>query len=102
MRVPDKRPGRVELGHLLARHRRRAHLTQEVLARAAFTSRSNLAGIETGRQGSPRDFWQRVDDATHANGARWPPTTPTTPPTTTTPPPRDRQKVPTGSSSGAA
>jgi DNA-binding XRE family transcriptional regulator len=60
---------RARVGRLLAAYRKRAGLTQESLARIVFTSRSNLAGIETGRQGSPRDLWQRVDDTTQAHGA---------------------------------
>jgi hypothetical protein len=68
MQVAQTNPARVVLGRLLAERRHNAGLTQEQLARTVHTSRSNLAGVETGRQGSARDFWQRVDQATRSAG----------------------------------
>jgi hypothetical protein len=75
---------RAKLGRLLCEFRHRAGLTQEQLGVAVHTSRSNLAGIESGRQGSPREFWQAADEALSAGGVLldravccWTPTTAT-------------------------
>jgi hypothetical protein len=66
---PADGAARLALGEMLAGHRIRAGLTQEALGRAVHTSRSNVAGIERGRQGSMRSFWLRVDAVIGANGA---------------------------------
>lgn len=56
------------LGAQLAALRRVAGWRQEDLADKAFVSRSTIANIETGRQVSPREFWQRCDHMLNASG----------------------------------
>jgi len=59
---------RRELGALLAQCREAAGLRQEDLARRTHYARSTIAGVETGRQATPRAFWERADAAVGAGG----------------------------------
>src|ERR1022692_5162711 len=54
---------RAALGRQLAASRRAAGLTQKQLAPLSGHSRSTVANAETGRQRSPRVFWNLCDDA---------------------------------------
>lgn len=57
------------LGRRLAVLRGEAGLTQNEIAVALHYDRTSVAHIETGRQGAPRVFWERVDRLLGANGA---------------------------------
>lgn len=57
------------LGRRLAVLRGQAGLTQSEIAQALHYDRTSVAHIETGRQGAPRTFWERVDRLLGANGA---------------------------------
>lgn len=56
------------LGRRLAMLRGEAGLTQDEIARALHYARTSVAHIETGRQGAPRAFWERVDRLLGADG----------------------------------
>lgn len=56
------------LGRQLAAWRGTAQETQRSLADQLPFSRSTVANVEVGRQGAPREFWQRCDDLLGARG----------------------------------
>jgi transcriptional regulator with XRE-family HTH domain len=58
----------VALGRRLSYLRKAAGLTQEQLAVSTFVARGSVANIETGRQNTHRDFWERADAVTTADG----------------------------------
>lgn len=59
---------RAALGAELAALRNRAGFTQEALASRMITSRSTIANIETGYQGTSREFWGRADELLDGDG----------------------------------
>jgi DNA-binding XRE family transcriptional regulator len=65
----DVRGAQEALGARLRAFRQAAGHSQYDFAKLAFTSRSSIANIETGRQNGDREFWQRCDALTHADGA---------------------------------
>jgi hypothetical protein len=65
----DVAAAKLALGAQLAALRRAAGPNQHDFAKLVFTSRSSIANIERGRQVSTRDFWERCDQALHADGA---------------------------------
>lgn len=59
---------RVDLGRQLAALREAARLTQTDLARRLSYSRTTIATIETGRDGTTRQFWECADRELNAGG----------------------------------
>lgn len=57
-----------DLGERLAHWRKSAGLTQTALAERVRYSRSTVANVEIGRHNIRRDFWQRADTETSADG----------------------------------
>ncbi len=65
----DVATAKLALGAKLAAFRHAAGLNQHGLAKLVITSRSSIANIESGRQVSTRDLWERCDAVLKADGA---------------------------------